>query len=266
MLVSFDNLNAGTSFSFIFFPYEPKIHFQDDNNHIRYSVEVADSMPSVMTVCNNQTVALTGIFIAFLPVILRAGLGYPIFGRNWHQVIFFGISFPCTAVMNFFIILYATVPCLWYFSQLRLARALLSLIAPDKGVGFAWETHQASLARARRPPLPRLDLRQAANAVAWGALWRTLHGRAFCPCVELKLQAYCAICTGVFLISAAVESAASFYESTQGGDSGDDSSRLGMDFKIVSILKLVILAAALVIQVSPFLFITPIIFIMPYVS
>ena len=96
--------------------------------------------------------------------------------------------------------------------QLRLARALLGLIAPARDVGFAWDTHVAALGRARRPPLPRIDLRRAGNAVAWGALWRTLHGRALCPCVELKLQAYCAICTGVFFVSAAVEAAASFYQ------------------------------------------------------
>jgi hypothetical protein len=148
--------------------------------------------------------------------------------------------------MNFFIILYASVPCLWTFNQLRLARALLSLIAPDRGVGFAWDTHQGSLARARRPPLPRIDLRRATNAVAWGALWRTLYGRSFCPCVELKLQVYCGICAAVFFVSAAAESAASFYATQQGGG---QSTLLGLDFKLVSMLKLILIAVPLIIQV-----------------
>ncbi len=115
-------------------------------------------------------------------------MGAAPFGANWHQTALFGVSFACTAVNNHFMIFFAAVPCVWHLGQLRLSRSLLSLIAPDRGVGLAWGSHRGALARARRRPLPRLDLRSGANVVAWGALWRVLHGRSFCPCVELKLQ------------------------------------------------------------------------------
>jgi hypothetical protein len=132
--------------------------------------------------------AAAGTLFAFLPAILRGILGRPPFGSNARQAAFFGVSFFCTAAVNHFMILFAWAPCLWYYSELRIARGLLSLIAPDRGLGFAWSTHRDTLAQARRRPLPRLDLRRGANVVAWGALWRVLHGRSFCPGVELKLQ------------------------------------------------------------------------------
>ena len=206
-----------------------------------------------------------GFTRGFLPIIIRAFLGEPVFGSNWHQQLFVGVSLYCTCFLEFLIVLYAVAPCVWCIGQLRLARALLSLIAPDRSPGLAWDTHRASLARAERPPLPRLDLRLAPNAVAWGALWRILHGRAFCPCVELKLQMYCAICTGVFFISSAVNSAASFVtanidsgnasggNSTAGGGGISYNKGLGLDFKLASILKLVLLAFPLVLQVPLFL-------------
>ena len=136
----------------------------------------------------NYRGSVAGTLFAFLPAILRGILARPPFGSNMRQAALFGVSFFCTAAVNHFMILFAWAPCLWYYSELRIARGLLSLIAPDRGLGFAWSTHRASLARARRRPLPRLDLRHGANVVAWGALWRVLHGRSFCPCVELKLQ------------------------------------------------------------------------------
>ena len=202
-----------------------------------------------------------GFARGFLPIIIRAFLGEPVFGSNWHQQLFVGVSLYCTCFLEFLIVLYAVAPCVWCIGQLRLARALLSLIAPDRSPGLAWDTHRASLARAERPPLPRLDLRLAPNAVAWGALWRILHGRAFCPCVEFKLQMYCSICTFVFFISSAVNSAASFFTASAGSSTastGNSSAGsggipynqgLGLDFKLASILKLVLLALPLVVQV-----------------
>jgi hypothetical protein len=54
----------------------------------------------------------------------------------------------------------------------------------------------------------------------------------------------------VFVISAAVESVASFYEERLPNDSGaDEDSRLGLDFKLVSVVKLIVLAIPLVVQV-----------------
>ena len=91
----------------------------------------------------------------------------------------------------------------------------------------------------------RVSISQARNtAVVLGPVFFMI------LCAIMLLQVYCCICTGVFFISAAVESVASFYQAQQSDGGGQDQkARLGLDFKLVSMLKLILLAAPLVLQV-----------------
>jgi hypothetical protein len=131
---------------------------------------------------------VTAVLFAFLPAILGGIMGRPPFGSNIPQAALFGVSFFCTVFYNNFMIMAAWAPCLWFYSELRIARCLLNLITSDHSMGCVWSTHRAALAQSHRNPLPELDLRQGANVVAWRALWRVLYGRSFCPSVNVKLQ------------------------------------------------------------------------------
>eukprot|EP00960_Hanusia_phi_P010615 311337-Hanusia_phi.AAC.2 len=135
-----------------------------------------------------MAIMLLSLAIAFLPLVIRACLNQPVLGTNMPQHMFY--MFHTLASYGFFIMAYfAYAPCLWLWRQMCLAQKLLDLIAPPTGISFDWSLRRSSVASSR-PSLPRLDLRKPGNVEGWAALWRVMHGRAFAPSIELKLQLY----------------------------------------------------------------------------
>jgi hypothetical protein len=154
----------------------------------------------------------------------------------------------------------------WLYRQYLICKRLLALISVAKGFGVKWnpEANQANQAnKDNQVPVKNvpagslrkikgvaggrggvgdvqldellLDLRSHSNVTAWATLWRVLHGTAYMSATQIKFPFYGLICTGVFFISAGLDSSGDMILQLMGSQ-----LTLGIDFKIVSIVRLIL--------------------------
>ena len=210
--------------------------------------------------------------IASVPTVVRAAWGLPVMGTGNYQIAFNVCVMWLMLWTAMPILIYFCLPCIWLFRQQLMCQRLLALISRPKGLTFKWKptaqapqrkrstaAHEKGTANAGQETLDDsmqygaergdlgdlhldqilLDLRSHSNVTAWAALWRVLHGRAFGPAVQVKFQFYCTIMTGVFLLSAVTDAVA---------DVVLDPADLGKDFKITSIVRMILFTCPLIAQ------------------
>jgi hypothetical protein len=214
-------------------------------------------------------VVVPALFVSFLPVIVRACIGMPAFGTTWQATSLASVSILLMFFTFFPLILYFALPCVWLYRQMLVCRRLLALISVAKGFGVKWHSESSnlgavqvaaqkteavgSLRRTKSVVGGRgsvgdvhldeilLDLRMHSNVTAWAALWRVLHGTAYMPATQIKFQFYGIICTSVFFISAGLDSFGDTILAAMGSQ-----RTLGVDFKITSLVRLMLLTIPLV--------------------
>jgi len=197
---------------------------------------------------------MLGIFICalslgFSPPFFRMMVGKTPFGDTPREIAF--RVWLCWAQSpGFFLIFFFNLaPCLWYFSKLQLARELHSMLAGmddcytcGGNVKVVWspQTDQA------KDMLPRfeVDLRCCEDVAAWAALRQVLHGGNFGPVIHRKFQMYGTVMFAIFLAMPTVQALGSFYT-----DPGDGTKAIQVDVKILSILRMMLLAIPTIVQV-----------------
>jgi hypothetical protein len=213
-------------------------------------------------------VVLPALMVALLPALVRACVGLSAFGDSdsWETLAFNSVSALLMFWTAFPLLLYFVGPCLWLYRQLLVCQRLLALISVRKGLAVKWHPEATglrdeaqgnqpaglsrtdSVAGGRRASVGSLhldeillDLRSHSNITAWAALWRVLHGTAFMPGTQIKFQFYGLICTGVFFISAGLDSFGDILLAAAGSE-----RRLGIDFKITSLVRLILFTIPLI--------------------
>jgi len=83
-------------------------------------------------------VVCPSVFIAILPVLVRAVMGLPLFGTTYKEQIVCGLGVWLMFFTAFPVIMYFVGPCVWLYRQLLMCKLLLALIAVPKGPGVKW--------------------------------------------------------------------------------------------------------------------------------
>jgi len=191
---------------------------------------------------------LMGLTLGFLPPFLRMMVGKTAFGDSPQEIVFRVWLCWATSPSFFIIFFFNIAPCVWYYSKLKLARELHAMLAGmgesftcGGNVKVVWSPQSQ---KAAGLPGFEVDMRCTEDVAAWAALRQVLHGGNFGPIIHRKFQMYGVIMFSIFLAVPTLQALGSFYN-----DPGDGSQVIEVDVKILSILRMLLLAVPIIVQV-----------------
>eukprot|EP00928_Gymnodinium_smaydae_P042165 TRINITY_DN28434_c0_g1_i1.p1 TRINITY_DN28434_c0_g1~~TRINITY_DN28434_c0_g1_i1.p1 ORF type:complete len:886 (-),score=135.75 TRINITY_DN28434_c0_g1_i1:225-2882(-) len=132
--------------------------------------------------------------LAWMPALLNwLVFDRPPLGSTWQSTVVLSLQPLCFTTTFLLTLYYVWAPCYFYFCQVKVDAFLNKSVA-----GCSVSTG----------PNPYIDLSIPQNVIAWGAVWRMMHGPSFHPTFQLRSNMYLVISFGAIVLDAAIQATA----------------------------------------------------------